>query len=195
MLLLLAVFRLAVERGLDVLRLRDERGRLRRADFLVGLRVHLVEEITQHVARPRRVVRGDVALDRGHLGSEAPAGAHSGDGFGEVGELLGRALDLDKGYDNPVGRAAAEAAGYIAHIRRIGEEKLDARGKKRYPARRWVVERTLSWLQGCRAILIRWDKKADNYRGLLQLACALVWYRRLYRLREAQVAPLAHNLR
>ena len=32
------------------------------------------------------------------------------------------------------------------HIRRIGEEKKDEEGEKRYPARRWVVERTLGWL-------------------------------------------------
>jgi transposase len=47
---------------------------------------------------------------------------------------------------------------------------------------------TLAWLQKCRGIMIRYDKKADNYRGLIQLACALLWYRRLHRLREAQVA-------
>ena len=55
-------------------------------------------------------------------------------------------LCLDKGYDNPSGRGAAAGHGYREHIRRIGEEKLDASGDKRYPARRWVVERTLAWL-------------------------------------------------
>ena len=95
-------------------------------------------------------------------------------------------LCLDKAYDNPTGQAAAEAAGYIPHIRRIGEEKLDQAGAKTNPARRWVVERTLAWLQKCRAILIRYDKKPENYRGLIQLACALLWYRRLHRLKEAE---------
>lgn len=95
-------------------------------------------------------------------------------------------LCLDKAYDNPTGKAATEAAGYIPHIRRIGEEKLDQTGDKTHPARRWVVERTLAWLQKCRAILIRYDKKPDNYRGLIQLACALLWYRRLHRVKEAQ---------
>lgn len=64
-------------------------------------------------------------------------------------------LCLDKGYDGRTARVAAEAARYIPQIRRKGEEKVDTRGKKRYPARRWVVERTLAWLQTCRAILIR----------------------------------------
>ena len=74
----------------------------------------------------------------------------------------------------------------MPHIRRIGEEKLDRAGTKRHPARRWVVERTLAWLQKSRAILIRHDKKANNYRGLIQLACALLWYRHLHRLKEVQ---------
>ena len=33
-----------------------------------------------------------------------------------------------------------------------------------------------------RAILVRYDKKASNYVGLIQLACALLWYRRQHRL-------------
>ena len=46
----------------------------------------------------------------------------------------------------------------------------------------WVVERTLSWLSKCRALLVRYDKKAQNYLGLLQLACALLWFRRMLRI-------------
>ena len=91
-------------------------------------------------------------------------------------------LCLDKGYDNPTGHQAAAAHNYQAHIRRIGEEKLDASGNKRYPARRWVVERTLAWLSKCRALLVRYDKKASNYLGLLQLACMLLWFRRQWRM-------------
>ena len=82
-------------------------------------------------------------------------------------------LCLDKGYDNPTGHQAAAAYGYQAHIRRIGEEKLDSSGEKTQPARRWVVERTLSWLSKCRGLLVRYDKKA-NFLGLLQLACGLL---------------------
>jgi putative transposase len=91
-------------------------------------------------------------------------------------------LCLDKAYDNPTGHAAVAEHAYVPHIRRIGEEKLDAAGAKRYPARRWVVERTLGWLSKCRALLVRYDKKACNFLGLIQLACALLWYRRLRRL-------------
>ena len=91
-------------------------------------------------------------------------------------------LCLDKAYDNKTGDDVCEKAGYVPHIRRIGEEKLDGRGEKTRPARRWVVERTIAWLQKCRAILVRYDKKPENYEGLVQLACALLWWRRLARL-------------
>lgn len=91
-------------------------------------------------------------------------------------------LCLDKGYDNPTGRAAATSGGHTPHIRKIGEEKLDEKKRKRRPARRWVVERTLGWLSKCRGILVRYAKKSSNYLGFIQLACALLWYRRQHRL-------------
>jgi len=90
-------------------------------------------------------------------------------------------LCLDKGYDNPSGRQATEAYGYVPHIRKIGEEKLDEHKNKRLPARRWVVERTLGWFSKCRSILVRYEKNAENYLGLIQLDCALLWFRRLLR--------------
>jgi putative transposase len=91
-------------------------------------------------------------------------------------------LCLDKGYDSKAVRKIVNDKDYIPHIRRIGEEKLDTEGEKRYPARRWVVKRTLGWLSKCRAILVRYEKKAANYLGLVKLACILLWYRRQHRL-------------
>jgi putative transposase len=75
----------------------------------------------------------------------------------------------------------------VPHVRRIGEGKLDPAGEKCHPARRWAGarwagERTLAWLSTCRALLVRYDKKACNFLGLIQLACALLWHRRLRRL-------------
>ena len=91
-------------------------------------------------------------------------------------------LCLDKGYDNKASEVVLKEHDYTPHIRRIGEEKLDEKKRKRRPARRWVVERTLAWLSKCRGILIRYCKKSCNHLGLIQLACALLWYRRLHRL-------------
>jgi putative transposase len=93
-------------------------------------------------------------------------------------------LCLDKGYDNPTGHATVAKKAYTPHIRRIGEEKFDARGKKKHPARRWVVERLLAWLSKCRAILVRFAKKSSNYLAVIQLACILLWFRRLDRLKS-----------
>jgi len=92
-------------------------------------------------------------------------------------------LCLDKGYDNPTGHEAAADHDYVPHIRRIGEEKLDEKKRKKYPARRWVVERTLGWLSRCRAILVRYAKLSWVYLGLIKLACILLWFRRFHRLK------------
>jgi putative transposase len=91
-------------------------------------------------------------------------------------------LCLDKGYDNWMGRQAALEHGYTPHIRRIREEKRAKDEEPSYLPRRWVVERTFAWLSKCRAILVRYDKKACNYLAMLKLACVLLWYRSYYRL-------------
>ena len=91
-------------------------------------------------------------------------------------------LCLDKGDDSPPAERTVRARGYRPHIRRIGEEKRDPRtGERRYPARRWVVERALAWLSKCRALLVRYEKKAANYLGLIKVAAILLWYRRWWR--------------
>jgi transposase len=41
----------------------------------------------------------------------------------------------------------------------------------------WVVERTLSWLLGCRRLGIRYERRADLLQGLLHLACTLICLR------------------
>jgi putative transposase len=51
---------------------------------------------------------------------------------------------LDKGYDNKPSREVVKKHGYQERIRQIGEERLDRKGKRKYPARRYVVERTLA---------------------------------------------------
>jgi putative transposase len=100
----------------------------------------------------------------------------------ECTEQAPQQLCLDKGYDKQPAREVVERHGYTPHIRKIGQEKKDSAGEKRYPARRWVVERTLGWLSKCRAILVRYEKKAANYLGLIKVACILLWYRRQHRL-------------
>jgi putative transposase len=85
-------------------------------------------------------------------------------------------LCLDKDYDYREPRDLAEAFGFTLHLRTRGEEIAGKReaGKT---ARRWVVERTHSWLNRFRRILIRWDKKPGNYLAMLHFACAIITWR------------------
>ncbi len=89
-------------------------------------------------------------------------------------------LCLDKGYDNETGWGACVDHGYDPHIALIRDER--PKRPVTHRPRRWVVERTLAWLSKCRGILIRYEKKAENYLAMLQFACGLLWFRRLHRL-------------
>lgn len=86
-------------------------------------------------------------------------------------------LCLDKGYDYGEVRDLVEAFGYIAHIKSRGEEAKELKRDLRRRARRWVVERTHSWLNRFRRILIRWEKKCENYVAMLHFTFALIAYR------------------
>ena len=39
-----------------------------------------------------------------------------------------------------------------------------------------VVERTHSWMNRFRRLLIRWEKKVENYFGMLHFVCAWITY-------------------
>jgi len=86
---------------------------------------------------------------------------------------------LDKGYDYDEVREIVEAFRFTAHIRSRGEEAQELKRNARRKARRWVVERTHSWMNRFRGILIRWNKKAENYIAMLHLAFAFIIYRRM----------------
>ena len=83
-------------------------------------------------------------------------------------------LCLDKGYDYDEVRDLAAEFGYTAHIRARGEEAEAIKREVGFKARRWVVERTHSWMNRFRRILVRWEKKVENYLGLLHLVCAWI---------------------
>jgi transposase len=44
---------------------------------------------------------------------------------------------------------------------------------------RWVVERTLSWLNRFRRLKVRYERRADIHRAFLTLGCALICWRAL----------------
>lgn len=86
-------------------------------------------------------------------------------------------LCLDKGYDYGEVRELAEEFRFTAHIRCRGEEVRAIKKAARFKARRWVVERSHSWMNRFRRILVRWEKRADTYLAMLHLACALITWK------------------
>ena len=83
-------------------------------------------------------------------------------------------LCLDKGYDYDEVRELAREFRFTAHIRSRGEEATLIKRHARFKALRWVVERTHSWMNRFRRILIRWEKKPENYVALLHLSLAWI---------------------
>lgn len=84
----------------------------------------------------------------------------------------------DKGYDYADVRSAIGVLGYHDHIKSRGQEHTACQDQPGYRARRWVCERTHSWMNRYRGLFPRWEKKLANYKALLFLACAhLVWKR------------------
>ena len=87
---------------------------------------------------------------------------------------------LDKGYDYLEVWELLEEFGFTAHVAVRGADERHSQPVKRkagHKARRWVVERTHSWMNRFRGILIRWNKKPENYLALLHLVCAVITYR------------------
>jgi transposase len=96
-------------------------------------------------------------------------------------------LALDRGFDYPVCRAAATARGYTAHIppKASAERPLPPPGHPdRHPPRRWVVEVAHSWFNRFRRLLTRTETKAAHYLGFVQLAAALIIYRKVRHARS-----------
>jgi putative transposase len=89
----------------------------------------------------------------------------------DVPEDVEENLCLDKGYDaSDLREFVEEFYSYTAHIRSRGEEARDLRKEAGEKARRWVAERVHSWLNRFRRILVRWEKKTENYFALLEFA-------------------------
>ena len=89
-------------------------------------------------------------------------------------------LCADKGYDYPAVRDLVATWGYTAHIpvkKAKGATPVTRDKVPGYRARRWVVERTHSWMNRFRRLLVRWEKKVPNYKAFLHFACAWITYR------------------
>lgn len=85
-----------------------------------------------------------------------------------------RNLGLDKGYDYEEVREFLKAWGYVGHIPPRDERERMIHDIPNYRTRRWVVERTHSWMNRYRRLLIRWEKKPENYLAMIHLACTTI---------------------
>lgn len=94
-------------------------------------------------------------------------------------------LCLDKAYNSKPEEQAIAKRGYVLHLpykRKRGEVRKETEkilNHKKHPARRWVVERTNSWHNRFRKLFTRYEKKVDNYLGLVQFSCSIIIYRKL----------------
>jgi transposase len=89
-------------------------------------------------------------------------------------------LHADKGYDYDHLRRWLRERGIRHRIARKGVESSQRLGRHR-----WVVERTVSWLAGCRRLHRRYERKAEHFLAFVGIAAALIGYRRLASLLTA----------
>ena len=162
---------------------------------LIGSSVVLMELLLKHHSAGKKI--GKNPVDRAKIGTKRSlctdgsgiplgctiAGANKND-FKILKETLTslfitppvskkkKGLCLDKGYDYSEVRILLKELSYTEHIRSRGEEIQEK--KKGYKPRRWPVERTHSWMNRFRGILIRWSKKAENFLGQIHLVCSYI---------------------
>jgi transposase len=94
--------------------------------------------------------------------------------------LPSKRLIGDKAYDSDPLDAELAAMGIemiSPHHPRRRRKTQDGRPLRRY-RRRWKIERLFAWIFRCRRLVTRYEHKAENFLGLLQLACArILWTR------------------
>ena len=97
-------------------------------------------------------------------------------------------LCLDKGYNSEREEKELIKRGYVLHIP-IKKKKKGTNNEKditqpipnikKYSPKRWVVERTNSWHNRFRKLFTRYEKKPENYLGLVQFSCCIIIYRKI----------------
>ena len=97
-------------------------------------------------------------------------------------------LCLAKAYNSEPEEQVLIKRGYVLHIpykKKKGEEAGDEEktnvipNRKKHSPKRWVVERTNSWHNRFRKLFTRYEKKKENYLGLVQFSCCIIIYRKI----------------
>jgi IS5 family transposase len=86
-------------------------------------------------------------------------------------------LHADKAYDFARCRQALRKRSITPRIARRGIESSEKLGRYR-----WVVERTLSWMNRFRRLTVRYERRDDIHQAFLDLGCALICWRHVQRL-------------
>jgi transposase len=91
---------------------------------------------------------------------------------------------------NLIGDNAYDSDKLDAELRQYGIELIaphrsnrknktqDLRRLRRY-RRRWKIERLFAWLQNFRRLVVRYERYAENFLGMLYLGCCLILLRHL----------------
>jgi IS5 family transposase len=87
-------------------------------------------------------------------------------------------LHADKAYDFTRCREALRKRGITLRIARRSIDSSEKLGRYR-----WVVERTLSWLNRFRRLKVRYERRDDIHQAFLDLGCALICWRYVQRFR------------
>jgi transposase len=91
-------------------------------------------------------------------------------------------LIADRGYDSNKVRALLVKRDIepIIPARRNNRVATHQDGRKlRRYKRRWIIERTNSWLQNFRRLVARYERSAKTFTALVHLACALTTLKRV----------------
>ena len=78
-------------------------------------------------------------------------------------------LHTDKPYDSTASRRALRQREVTSRIAQRGIESSQWLGRWR-----WVVERSLAWLLGCRRLQVRYERRSDILQAWLTLACTVI---------------------
>ena len=83
-------------------------------------------------------------------------------------------LHADKGYDYNHLRRWLSSRGIRHRIARRGIDSSTRLGRHH-----WTIERTMSWLAGCRRLHRHYERKAEHFLAFTSIACTLICYHRL----------------
>jgi transposase len=83
-------------------------------------------------------------------------------------------VHADKAYDIPRCRRALTTRHITIRIARKGVDSSERLGRHR-----WVIERTLAWLNRMRRLTVRYERRADIHQAFLTLGCCLICFNAL----------------